>query len=630
MKISYNWLKEFISLKTPPNKLAEDLSLFGHEVESIKKIGNDYILDFEITPNRGDCLSIFGMAREIASLYNLKLKKILYKYPKITKLDKKIEIKLKNKNICSKYLAVIIDNIKVTNSPKWLKDKLAVLGFRSINSIVDITNYLMLELGQPMHAFDYDKISKGLFNIELANPNESLITLDGKERKLDKKTIIIRDDKKIFDLAGIMGGYNSEISKETKTIVLEVAVFDPILIRHTSKILSLTTDASYRYERNVNIENSLYVLLKALNLIKKLNIHAKFSNLYDIKNNKTSNIKIKIDINKINNLIGSNFNENKIKKLLNQLNFIYKNNVVYIPSYRSHDVKIWQDVAEEVARIYGYNNLGISNIIKTKSDNKINDYTIRESIKDILINNSFSEIYSYSFTSEKLLNLLKFNTNELKQVINGISPETKFLRPSLLPSIYETISKNPWAPEIKIFEIGKVFEKNVEKWQLVIASTIKNDKKMIEILKLINIKPDIQTSEQNILNYLKIRKNFYYQIIDISKIKPKSNIYQEKFELKKFKPISSFAPTIRDLAFVVSKNINNSDIQKVIENCNSHILFVELFDEFISDKLGINKKSIAFHIWLQEINKPIDKEKADKIIEKIISEINKNFQGKLR
>jgi phenylalanyl-tRNA synthetase beta chain len=212
MKISYNWLKEFVDLKVTPQRLADDLSLFGHEVESIKSIGDDFILDFEITPNRGDCLSIFGMAREVAALYGLNIKHNIGILPKEIDLGKNIKVNIKDNKICSRYSYAIIDNIEIKDSPKWLKEKLEIMGFRSINNIVDITNYVMLELGQPMHAYDYNKIKGGICNIRVSKSGESIITLDGKTRELDD-AIVIDDGNKIFDLAGIMGGANSEVDK---------------------------------------------------------------------------------------------------------------------------------------------------------------------------------------------------------------------------------------------------------------------------------------------------------------------------------------------------------------------------------------------------------------------------------
>jgi len=628
MKISYNWLKEFINIKVTPEKLAHDLSIYGHEVEKIEKISNDYILDFEITPNRGDLLSIFGMAREIATLYNLKLKKLnpLKKIPETN--TNKIYVSINNPDICQRYTACVIDQIKIKESPKWIKEKLKVYGFRAINNIVDITNYIMIEIGQPIHAFDFNKINKGQINIGFAKENQTIFTLDGKERLLDNETIIIKDDKKIYDLAGIMGGLNSEIDGNTKTIVLQAAVFNPTLIRKTAKKLRHTTDASYRYERGVDTALTKEALNRAIEIINKVIPEAKITNLVD-KDNSTVPTKIIFNSNKINSLLGIDLSDTKVKENLNAMNFLVKKNIAEVPSYRIYDVKIWQDLAEEVARKYGYNNLDQISFKKTKPNNN-QQYKYKENLKDKLVNAGFTEIYSYAFCDEKLINLLGFKKDACRFVINSVAEENKYLRPDLSISLLEAIAKNPWAPEINVFELGKIFYKGEEKWQLGIATTEKKANILKNILNELKLPINIKNPNNDILDYLKIRKKVNYFIINYDEIKQLDLQYKNNFKKIAVKAVSEFPPTIRDLAFIVEKSIDNQKILNSIQAIDPNILLVELFDEFESEKLGKNKKSIAYHIWLQDIKKPMDQKKVEKIINRIIDTISSKFKATLR
>lgn len=629
MKISYNWLKEFVDIPVSAKHLAEDLSLFGHEVEDVIKYENDWILDLSITANRGDCLSILGIAREISAFYNNKIKLSQIKIEE-EKIDKKINIKIAESKICPRFTARIIDNIKIAESPKWIKEKLASYGFRSINNIVDITNLIMVELGQPLHAFDYHKIDCGNVLVRKAKKNESLITLDGIERKLDENSIIIEDKKKIYDLAGIMGGINSEIDKKTKTILLQGSVFDPILIRRTSKRLNLTTDASYRFERKVDIDGTILAVDRAANLIKECCENTKIGSLIDIGISKCKKKLIKIKTIRINNLIGKKFKQKEIENNLRRLNIFCKNNVCEIPSYRLHNLVIWQALAGEVARIYRFNKLPIKNIKPTKTHENT-DYNKKEYIKDILVKNGFTEIYSYSFSNEKLLNLLSTNLQDCRFAINSVTPENKYFRSNLESSILTAVSKNPWAPEINIFEIGKVFSKSFgEKWQIGIAATQKNTQNIKNILALLNIRTDIKSFDKRILDYLKIRKIVKYVIIDLNKINVEPDKYQEEFKITQYKPISEFPPTIRDVAIVVNSTTNSSEILTEIYKANNEIFIVELFDEFTSEKIGRNKKSLTYHIWMQNLNRPMRDLEANKIIEKIIKNLNNKFGAKLR
>lgn len=626
MKISYDWLKNYIEINKTAEQLADDLSLFGHEVEGIKKTGNDSILDFEITPNRGDCLSILGMAREIAALYgaNLKTQNSNFRINENT-IDKKIEIKIEKPEICPRFTARIIDNVNIEDSPKWMQEKLATYGFRPINNVVDITNFVMVATGQPLHAFDYDKIKDGLMNIRLSKKDEEVMTLDGQNRILPEGAIIIEDSEKIYDLAGIMGGVKSEVDKNTKTIVLQGAIFDPVLIRKASKYLSHTTDASYRYERGVDHEGTVLGVDMASSMIIE-SCNATAGELIDITSSEKPVVKVNYESSKINRLLGTDFSDEEIKKFLARINIVAENNIAIVPSYRIGDISIWQDLAEEVARIFGYNNLGKKNFEKAEAIiNK--DFQKREYIKDFLKEIGFTEIYSYSFTDEKSLTQSGFKTIDVPEIEKPISPETQYLRPSLLISLLKAVSKNPWSPEVNIFEIEKVFSKNDEWWELGLVVTGKNGFRIEKAIKELKISKPVLQADQKILDNLKIRRPVKYLIIKLDDIKIEVHDYSLEISKNIYKPISKFPPTVRDLSLIFDSDVQEDEIIEVIKSISEKILITELFDIYHMDN---NQKSLAFHIWIQDLEKPMDEKETEEIMNRIIKIIENTYKAKLR
>jgi phenylalanyl-tRNA synthetase beta chain len=627
MKISYDWLKDYIKIDKSPAELADDLSLFGHEVESVEKLGDDYVLDFEITPNRGDCLSILGMAREIAALHNSELRIKNYEV-KETDINKKISVIVFDLKICPRYTARVIDNTEIKESPKWIKEKLATYGFRSINNIVDITNYVMVATGQPMHAFDYDKIKDGLMNLRFSKKGEEVTTLDGKNYVLPDGAAIIEDHEKIYDLAGIMGGYKSEVDEKTKTIILQAAIFDPKVIRKASKYLNCITDASYRYERGVDSEGPVLALDMAIKLIIETSSQANVGELVDI-GEKYKPTRIEIEPDKINHLLGIKLSSDEINGSLKRLGFKITDNSALVPSFRFYDIKIWQDLAEEVARIHGYNNLGKNNL-DLSSANVNREFTSTEKLKDILVELGFTEIYSYSFAEKNKLELLGFNPDDQPQIEKPLSPETEYLRPSLLPSLLSAIARNPWSPEVNIFEMEAVFSKTEEKWQLGIATIGKSDAILQEALKSLNLGGKIENVDQKILDQYKIRRAVKYIIVDIEKIKLPIGDYSLEISQNKYKPISKYPPTVRDLAFIVASEVKASDIIQTILKVDKHILLAECFDEFSSEKFGSGKKNVAFHIWLQDVEKVLSDTETTNITKKIIDKISSQYNATLR
>ncbi|MCL5407596.1 MAG: phenylalanine--tRNA ligase subunit beta [Patescibacteria group bacterium] len=621
MKISYNWLKDYVEIEKTPEELASDLSSFGFTLESLKKIGNDFVLDLEINPNRGDCLSVLGIAREVAALYKYKVRSMKYEVSE-EEIDKDVKIVISDPKICPRFTARIIDNLEIKPSPKWLQERLMAYGFRPINNLVDITNYVMVAMGQPLHAFDLGKIKNGQMNIRLANDGEELMTLDGKNRKLLKDTIVISDDEKIYDLAGIMGGFASEVDEKTKTIVLQGAVFDPVLIRRSSKKLAHTTDASYRYERGVDYNNTIFGVNMAATLIKESCPEAKIGKLVDIKSEILEERKIQIEPDKINALLGTKLSIAKMQEYLKRLSFESSNDgklIVTVPSFRFFDVTIWQDVAEEIARIYGYDKIIESEFLEEEKKSQNKDWQRREEVKDTLKNIGFTEIYSYSLVDKGEI-----------EIENPLSVEMRYFRSTLIPSMLGAVARNPWSPEIAIFEVGKVFCDRKEWWQVGIAGSSNVSHLIKKAIEKLSLKEEVINVDQETLDFYKIRRGVKVITFTLDEINLPIREVSDSILENQYREVSKFPPTIRDLAFIIDENVQADLVGKTIEEISEKILIIELFDEFKSDKFGENKKNLAYHIWLQDLKGPISDEETNIIFKNIIKTIEEKFQATLR
>ncbi|MCL5795508.1 MAG: phenylalanine--tRNA ligase subunit beta [Patescibacteria group bacterium] len=602
-----------------------------------KYIKSDTIFELEITPNRGDCLSHLGIARELSAIYKQPLIKIDINLDfKISKLPK-LDVEVKDTSVCPQYFALKLSDIKVGESPNWLKDALISCGMKPINNIVDVANYVMLMLGQPLHTFDASKIKDNTIVVRHAKENEEIICLDDTKRKLATNTLVISDSKNALAIAGIIGGKNSAIDNNTTEIIIEAAEFSSKNIRQTMKTLKVSTEASYRYERKIdsgNIENAIKMAASLIIELAEGKIVSSITHIGD----KPALGKLNIEYTKINNLLGLNLTDKKINDILASLGFVIKDRQCLIPLWR-HDIDVWQDLAEEVGRMYGYNKIKLLNLTKNAKP-KQSLYYFKEHIKDILYSNGYCEVMNYSFASQAK------NISELLEVANPLQPENKYLRNSLRAGILKSIAKNPSFDVIRIFEIGNVFNKKGEHTELCLCIAqnkifdLKNtlaafaNQLNINLVDLLKNGKLIKT-DQTMLKHYKIRKqNVQMFSIPISSIFAKpEHVSYKLLNLRshnKYRPVSKYETISRDLAFIIDKNINFKLIESEILSVDDKIILVELFDEYISDKFGKNKKNIAFHIWLQDINKTINNTNADLIVNKIALHMKKKYRASLR
>ncbi|MDD5119770.1 MAG: phenylalanine--tRNA ligase subunit beta [Candidatus Omnitrophica bacterium] len=464
MKITYNWLKDFIDLKVPPFELAEKLTMAGLEVVSLKESGGDFIFEIEITSNRPDWLSIEGIAREVSAICGGTLKT---KTPKELKFKNKgilsVPLLVSNKKDCPFYSGRVICGVKVGPSPGWLKKRLELLGCRSVNNIVDITNYILFELGQPLHAFDLDKIEGPQICVRRAMANEKIITIDGKEQLLDPEILVIADKNKPVAIAGIMGGREAEVAIGTRNILLESAVFNPVLLRRGRQKLGLQSESVYRFERGVSLSGAARASFIASDLILSL-ASGNPCGYKSLGSLKTADRLINLDPAYVKRVLGGAIPAVKMKQILNKLGLVVKVKAkqilsVKVPDFRQ-DLKLPVDLVEEIARIYGYEKIAQSTPAVVPQEKLLSKRDITCAIKNLLSGLGLHEVITYSLIDRALLAKTGIKTDsEVVEILNPLSCEQEVLRPSLLPSLIRCVAfnLNQQIDYVNIFEIANVF-----------------------------------------------------------------------------------------------------------------------------------------------------------------------------
>ena len=649
--------------------------------DPLSKYFSETVFDIDVTPNRVDCLSIVGLARDLSAKFSTKLN---FNYSNDFDIDNsKGIVEILDEKICPRYSGIILDSVNITDSPDWLKSKLISIGERPINNVVDITNYVMFEIGQPLHAFDLDKISGDKIFVRESNSKEKIITLDGEERELPSKSIVIADEKQSIGLAGIMGGGNSEIDNTTKTIFLESANFNPQYIRNTSKKLNLSTEASIRFERNLNPEITEFALSRAANLIIELaggKSRGFMEDLYQNKSDNKSKISLKKD--KIKSHLGLDLDDKKISNTLENLDFTFDFSTkestwqVDKPFWRS-DINISEDLHEEIARIIGYDDIPLSFLSGEIPKWEPNEqYDTKIFLQDILVGIGLTETISYSATSEKLLNLTPLISNLGKSIEldNPISNEHAYLRKSIIPSLLINASRNThyWKKPIRLFETGSVFymdqSKIIEKTMIsgILAGT-RNElnwnqeeglvdyfdiKGIVEfILKKLNIKVEFTDYTDPLFDLHKSSKIFNKNInkdigfigevsskllaeldfnsnnvvifeLDLdSLIKAKSPVIYEEF--------STFPQAHRDLSLIVEKNVKFDDLNKIILS-EKYAVESVIVDSYEGEGIPSNKKSISIRISYQSFDNTLSSKNLEKIEKNILSKLKKQLDAYIR
>ena len=653
----------------------------GTKVSEIFDNYSDSIFNIGLTPNRSDAMSHHGVARDLRAALMHKGQKTELLTPSVSNFHinsrtKKINIKISNQSLCQRFSGICIENIKVESSPKWLQNKLKSIGLSPVNNVVDITNYILHEVGQPLHAYDLEKIKSNTIEVKTLKKDTVFTTLDGLERKLNETDLMVCDKNKPMCIAGVYGGNYHGVSNETKSIFLESAYFNPVSIRKTAKAHSINSDASFRFERGVNIELVEYALKRAAILICEFCDGKICSDLIDEYPKKTESKSILLNFEKTNKLIGQEIPTEVIKSILTSLDFKINNITetgvgITVPFYR-HDVTRECDVVEEILRIYGFNEINLSNKLSI-SLNTIdqNKHFKTESIISSYLNSlGFNEIMNNSLTN----NELDIEKRKSVQIINSISSDVSQLRTSLLESSLKTLkyNLNRKNSNTNFYEFGKIYEntkeKNKESRRLgilfsgnIIDKTWNSDVVKAEFYILKNIvlnifkRLSVNVSEkivnfeglENVLgifnndkriailgkidikykSIIGINQDVYYASIDIDLL-----LNNLTSEFHKYKNISKFPSVNRELNFLLDNDIQYSEIKILLFQTSKikKLTSMSLSDVYIDKKLPEGKKSYTLSFSLMDNEKTLTEKEIQSTMTKIQNTIENKFTATLR
>ena len=648
-------------------ELGEDAEIGGDPIKYLQM--DDGVIDFELTANRGDLLSILGMAYEVGAIYDKKVKDVDLKHKESGEdINKTLKTEVKTAN-CSKLLVKKVENVKIEESPIFIKNRLIASGIRPINNVVDISNYVMLELGQPLHFYDADKLGNKLV-VRMAEDGEKLTTLDNVERTLTSEEIVIADATHGVGLAGVMGGLETEVEPDTKNIIIESAIFDSVKVRKTSKKI-VRSEASNRFEKGLDPERTTMAIERACKLLEEYAGGTVVTGTveYDKTNNKEK--EIEITFKNINDVLGTVIPNEEILNVFRKLGFSYKVNgetiKVTVPTRRL-DISIKEDLIEEVSRIYGVDNIeGKLPIVPMRKGSY--DKTQRE-IRNKMIALGLKETLTYVLINDKEVNGYTLDKFEPLKLLDPITEDRNTLRYSMIPSLYKVYEYNKAREQkdISIFEIGKGFYKKGEVYgedtKLCVLmsgkySTGLNNNKTVDFYVIKGI-------AEEVLDYLGYsgRYSFMKQEMPkemhpgqsaminvngsnigmIGKIHPsvtKDDVYvleinlDELFTKKvgkmKYKEFSKFPSINKDIALVVDKKSVSKDIEKVIKSAGGSLLTnIEVFDVYTGVGVGIDKKSIAYSLTFSDMKKTLTDEEINGLMDKIIDAVSKKCGAELR
>ncbi|MFH1309997.1 MAG: phenylalanine--tRNA ligase subunit beta, partial [Candidatus Omnitrophota bacterium] len=644
MKLSYNWLKEYVDISMRPEDVAKGLTMSGSEVGEIHSVSGDKVMELEITSNRPDCLNVIGLAREVTAVFNtnLRLPEMTVPKEKIRKYNSKMECIIENKELCPFYSARIISNVKIKQISGKIKKYINAQGMREVNNVVDITNFCLIETGQPLHAFDLDKIQGGKVIIREARKGEKIVTIDGIQRELEPGMLVIADEKKPIAIAGVMGGKDTEVTEKTKNVLLESAYFSPIAIRRTARVLGLLSESSYRFERGVDKGMVLSASDRAALLMQE-ETGGSICELY--KTGKVSSKKptIKFTLERAEKLLGVPIKKSETIRLFQKLGLkvlskTEKDISMRIPSFRE-DLQKEVDLIEEVARIYGYDRIpsAIARFVPVVT-RKEKGRKVLEKIYETLTASGLNEIMTYSLISERAAGRFLVEKNiETAALRKPLSEEQKVLTPHLLDGMLKTISWNinRKNKDLSLFEIGKIYSRKPKNkgynevpalcigvtgfWRKnwcegASTSNFFQVKGILEsMFQTLRIIPEFQLAEvKNFENSAEIvldsKSIGFLGEID-KKVLEEYNIDQkvfvchvkldginEKAVLKnKYRSIPKFPSSNRDMSILCDVSVSAESILNIIKSSAGKIVkSIELVDIYEGKQIPLGKKSLTY------------------------------------
>lgn len=637
------WLRNFLKTKATPKKIAEYLSLSGPSVDKVIKEKGSDVYQIEITTNRVDTASVYGIAREAnAILPRFKIKASLAKAVKKTGLGFTKKVGYLNavvdKNLCPRFTAVLIKNVQIKKSLKWMEERLLWVGVRPINNVVDISNYIMHELGQPVHTFDYDKIVGSKMILRKSRKGEKITTLDGQTHELPGDDIVIEDGSgKLIDLAGIMGGENSAVDKNTKNVLLFVQNYNPLNIRKTSMNLAKRTEAAELFEKGLDPEMVTLGIGRGIELFEKLAGGRASAKILDIYPSPYKAKRVTVKLSYVEKILNVTLKKSEVTKMLQSLNFevSWKKDelTAFVPSFRADDINIGEDLIEEIARIYGYFNLP-SKLMEGKLPEKVKNspFDFEMQVKEILKGFGGNEVYTLSLVPKSFTD---GNTLKLK---NPLGKESEYLRTSLRPSLVAAAKQNSGEKDpFFMFEMSNIYLPRKDKLpdeQMTLGVVFANyeyrkAKGILEAL-LISLNADAgfeaedskyfspskrlvvksQGSKIGEFGILENTKLIYFEF-NMQKLK---NSYRQ---IKPYKPIPKYPAQIEDLTLVLPEKTKVGDIISETIKTDKKIKKAELRDTY--------KDAYTFRIWYRDLSKTLTNKDVEKIRNKVLSTLSKKF-----
>lgn len=641
---------------------------------------DDVIFELEITPNRPDCLSHIGIAREVAAYYGRKVKYPSYTLSEvIDSVNNYAKVRVEDKERCKRYMGRVIRNVTVAESPEWLKKRIRAMGLKPINNIVDITNFVMFEYNQPMHAFDLDKLENNTVVVRAAENGEKITTLDGVERELVNGELVIADEVKPIAIAGIIGGQATQIEAETKNVFLEVAYFTPDNIRKSAKKLGIVTDSGYRNERGLDIENLPEVIDRAAALIAEVASGEVLDEVIDKYIEKPQKYEIPLNLTKLNTFIGKKLEFDTVGKILSNLGLGIKTLsqdmlLITPPTYRT-DLTRPEDLYEEVIRMYGFENIeAVMPVEDIESGLKDSKISVADNLKEILKEIGLHEVINYTFIPREALDILKIK-DKVIEISNPLSEDMVIVRPtlvySLLANIRDNFNRNQF--DLRFFEVSKVFtpaeELANEDLRICIAiagrqeRTLWNPKpkaydfytmkgyveKLLEYMGINRYKLERSSNENfhpgrsadikigndvigtfgevhpDVLEAMDIkRERAYVADIDLARA--------EKYikSAVKYERIVKYPEVTRDLAIVMDKDILVGNMVEDLKRVSPLIEKIEIFDVYEGEKIDADKKSVAISIVLRNKVKTLEEKEINDVVTKVLETISKKYRGEIR
>lgn len=647
----------------------------GADVKPILGL-DDWMFDIAITANRPDCQSVYGISREIAAVLEKDLKEPDLSYAETDSELEGFKVNVDCPDLCPRYSAHYVTDVKIGESPAWMKRRLALVGIDSISNVVDITNYILMELGQPMHAFDLSTLEGNAINVRRANDNEQIVTLDGQELTLTNANMVICDGVKPVALAGIMGGLNSEIRDTTSSVLFECAKFARDNIRRTSRALGKRSDSSARYEKGVDEYTTVMAMKRALHLIEELNCGKVSRTHVDVNTgNSVEPKELTVSIEKVNNCLGITVPNEDIIRIMNNLAFTPKiegdSLILQVPAFRE-DIENYQDIAEEVIRMYGYEHITPTFMPSAKVTLGGQNLTQKSELrlKNALCSIGAYECIHYSFFSPSDLDMLKLPEDDVKRqaikIMNPISEELSIMRTTLAASMINAIVRNQKKGNLegRLFEIGNVFipkslpltEYPDERTKLCVG--IFGEKESFYTMK--GIAQKIADTLHLTFTYNNTSNTFMhpYQTASIScdgveigyfgklaydiadECDLRTSVYLLEIDLKLvsqwygkkpvFEPLPKFAQEQRDLAIVVSKDVTCGELEEAMKEACKYITKITLFDIYEGEQIAADQKSMAFTVVFTPKDEAFTTESVDAFVKKILKQLNKKFGAQLR